>query len=236
MTTKSLFRLGITSIVFFISSQAITMEQAVDWSKIKWTSASVLLHYTDDNGIKKVILAEEAGGSDINTFCDFGGKREKEEMDPLQTAGHELFEEAILAQTIGWTLEQTRDFLQTDNTDIISVYSRPNWGHVAYITNFTPYRNFLFKNFRSARKNAKLGRYREKKRLAIVTWQNLEKAVIDGNNMVEALVQDPNTGKFNKDIIPLRPSFTTGLRPYFLDECPQKGSHEKIQIYKIGRK
>lgn len=212
-------------------------------SELKYTSASVLPYYLDRQGIKKVILADEAHGRDRTTFADFGGKRDRGETHPVQTAAHEFYEEAILPNTLGWSLPQTQDFIdiaKAQNTHFINVFSNKKMCHVTYLTDFTPYRNTLFKQFPIARKNATQHKFREKNRLAIVEWDNLKNTIskqqrswIPKNNpvRVSALVQNPRTGRFNTEIITLRPSFVMSLRPFFLNRPYVQGWSKKIRFY-----
>src|SRR5207244_7730483 len=117
-------------------------------SQLKYSSASVLLFYIDKHGTEKVILADEAHGWDKGTFADFGGKRDKGEVHPVQTAAHEFYEEAIIPNIFGWSLPQTQDFIdiaKSNNTQQINVFSNKKICHVTYITDFTNYRDTLFK-------------------------------------------------------------------------------------------
>ena len=212
-------------------------------SELKYSSGSVLLVYTDRNGTQKVILADEAHGWDRGTFCDFGGKRDKGEVHPVQTAAHEFYEEAIMPTIFGWSLDKTRDFIdiaKSNNTRQINVYSNKKMCHVTYITDFTQYRDIFFKQFPTARRNAKDHRFREKNRLAIVTWQNLKDTITQQRSSwftknqpvkVSALVQDPRTGRFNIETITLRPSFVMSLRPFLLNRPYIQGWNKKIRFY-----
>lgn len=212
-------------------------------SELQYRSSSVLLFYTDRHGTQKAILADEAHGWDSTTYCDFGGKRERGEVHPVQTAAHEFYEEAIIPATLGWTLEDTRNFIdiaKSRNTQQINVYSNKKICHVSFLTDFTQYRDQFFKKFPIARKNAKDHRFREKNKLAIVTWQDLKDAVTQQrkswftrNQAVSlfALVQNPRTGRFNKEIIALRPSFVMSLRPFFLNRAYIQGQNQKIRFY-----
>lgn len=217
--------------------------QAPRLSQLKYNSASVLLVYTDRHGTEKVILADEAHGWDRGTFADFGGKRDKGEVHPIQTAAHELYEEAIFPMTLGMSLQQTQDFIdiaKSNNTQQINVFSNKKICHVTYITDFTNYRDTFFKQFPIARKNVKDHHFKEKNKLAIVTKQDLKDAVTQQrkswftkNQIVNvfALVQNPRTGRFNKEIIALRPSLVMSLRPYFLNRSYIQGWNKKIRFY-----
>jgi len=212
-------------------------------SELKYKSASVLLYYFDRQGVKKVILADEAHGWDRTTFADFGGKRDNGETHPVQTAAHEMYEEAIIPDTLGWSLNQTRDFIdiaKNNSTHLITVYSNKKMCHVTYFTDFTPYRNIFFREFPIARKNATQGKFREKNKLAIVTWDDLKDVVSKQRssstprNMpvrMSALVQNPRTGRFNTELITLRPSLVISLRPFFLNRSYVQGWSKKIRFY-----
>jgi len=212
-------------------------------SQLKYGSASVLLIYTDRHGAEKVILADEAHGWDRGTFADFGGKRDKGETHPVQTAAHEFYEEAIIPAIFGWSLQDTQNFIdiaQANNTQQINVYSNKKMCHVTYITDFTQYRDTFFKQFPLARRTVKDHHFREKNKLAIVTRQDLKDAVthqrrswFTKNQPVKlfALVQNPRTGRFNKEMITLRPSLVMSLRPYFFNRPYIQGWSKKIRFY-----
>ncbi|HLJ30884.1 MAG TPA: NUDIX hydrolase [Candidatus Babeliales bacterium] len=212
-------------------------------SELKYTSASVLPYYFDQQGVKKVILADEAHGWDRTTFADFGGKRDNGETHPVQTAAHELYQEAIIPTTLGWSLDQTLDFIdiaKSGNTQLITVYSRKKTCHVTYFTDFTPYRHTLFHHFPGARRHATQSEFREKNKLAIVEWDTLKNVVSQQRssytpkNMpvrISALVQNPRTGKFNTEMITLRPAMVMSLRPFFLNRMYVQGWSKKIRFY-----
>ena len=133
--------------------------------------------------------------------------------------------------------------------------------NVTYIVNFNKYKTKLFKKFYDARiQEKKLGHYAllrstsyegqvttEKDRLAKVRWRDLERAIINQENKlktacpselversrvtVSAYVLNPETRKFNKETITLRPILVMTLRPFFLGCDHEQGENEKIRYY-----
>lgn len=216
---------------------------ATKLSQYPYRSASVLLWYADRNNTEKFILADEAGGRDRGTYCDFGGKREKGENHPIMTAAHEFYEEAIIPNTLGWTLPQVEQFIditKADNTKLINAYSNAITCHVTYLVDFTPYKDQLFKKFPHARKHAKKHHFREKNNLAIITKKDLINAIEQRTHRfwrrwfslkVSALVQNQRTHKFEKKMITLRPAFVKSVSPYLLDKPYKQGLSKKIRFY-----
>lgn len=119
--------------------------------------------------------------------------------------------------------------------------------NATYIVNFNKYKTKLFNNFYDAREqeiaryNAANtpGKYRvttEKDRLAKVRWKDLEKAIVNQKHTndlvtVSAYVLDPQTNRFNKETITLRPILVITLRPFFLNRAWEQGENEKIRYY-----
>jgi hypothetical protein len=225
-------------------------------------SASVLPTITENDELY-AILSREAYGrkhkfGKLHKYDDFSGSRDEGENHPIETAAHEFLQEAILAGTLRWNLDQTIEFLkpENNNTWAIIVYSaeaNPNIPHirkarnVTYLTHFDSYKNRFFRNFHNARRK-EVEQYKkegvskshwtnaEKDRLAKVKWSDLKTAIInqdDPNEIVEveALVMNPRTRRFTKQMIQLRPFLVIKLRPYFLDQDYKKGENEKIRLY-----
>jgi len=214
-------------------------------SDLNYKSASVLPYYYHHRE-KWAILPREAFGKDKGTCDDFGGSRDKGETHPVQTAGHELYEEAIASQTLGLTLRQTIDFINKNSTYIISYSDNRGTCNVTYITNFDHCKNQFFKNFYNARNNAPSHKYKEKDKIFIVKWKNLKKAIIDQANSftnrwfgrffnrrltVKALELDPHTNQFNPANVTLRPFFVKKMRSFFLNKPYQHGMNKRIRHY-----
>lgn len=219
-------------------------------SDLRFKSASVLPYYRDRKKVKKVILSREAYGKDKMTYDDFGGSRDRGEDHPVVTAAREFYEEANIPKTVGLTLPQTQDYIdiaKTKNTKYIIAYSnKQGTCNVTFVTSFDPYKDALFKNFYDVRKHETRFHYKEKDRLAIVTWQNLKNAITGHNRnwfsrsffrastqniKVNALVQDPRTKKFHQQIITLRPFLVKKLRMFFMGDKYQQGLNKKIRFY-----
>lgn len=226
-------------------------------SQFDHLSAAVLPTFTHRN-IKWAILSREAYGSSKNSYDSFSGSKDKGETHPIETAAHEFLQEAILERVLNWNLDDTETFIDPENeyTWVVVAYEKdkkPNnlksraVRNVTYIVNFNKYKTKLFNKFYDAReqemaryKAAKTpGKYRvttEKDRLAKVRWSDLEKAIVNQKNgqdpvTVSAYVLDPETKKFNKEIITLRPILVMTLRPLFLKHSYEQGENEKIRYY-----
>jgi hypothetical protein len=227
---------------------------AIRLSQFPFKSASVQPYYTNDKGERCFIIAQEAAGSNRGDFCDFGGSREKGEDHPFQTAAHEFFEEAILRDTVGFTIEHTRHFIDlnqtNNNTKVIIAYTNnKKIYHVCYIVDFTEYKDQLCKKFAAARKHAKDWKFREKLTLAVVCETDLKDALTPKRSTfigrwlsnwfgtkkkpitVSARVQDPKTGAWMTQDIPLRPIYVRTMRPYLLNKPFKCGVSNKIRFY-----
>lgn len=203
-----------------------------------YQSASVLPVITFNNH-KSVILSQEAFGASRGTYDDFSGGKDRGETHPLITAAREFYEEAILKATTGLTLAQVTDYIdisKTNNTECIVSYSHRRGRNVTYITNFDMYKTMFLNNFYQARKNTTDYHSKEKDRIALVKWSDLEKtfAINKGNKnvTVEALELDPTTKTYHPARILLRPYFIKKLRPFFLNQPYTQGLNKKIRFYR----
>jgi hypothetical protein len=234
-----------------IASPAIGKVQTFRLSQFDHLSAAVLPTFTHRN-IKWAILSREAYGRNKSTYDSFSGSKDKGETHPIQTAAHEFLQEAILELVLDWDVKDVEQFIDpnNENTWIVVAYekevNRPI-RNVTYIVNFNKYKTKLFNNFYAARAQelaryeaARIpGRYRvttEKDRLAKVSWKDLEKAIVNQEHKndpvtVSAYVLDPQTQKFNRKTITLRPILVMTLRPLFLKRTYERGENEKIRYY-----
>lgn len=220
-------------------------------SSLNYKSASVLPYYYDNNK-KWVILSREASGVDKGTYDDFGGGRERDkgEQRPVVTAAREFYEEGILGKTINVTVPETVSLLKKNSSHIISYSNTRGTCNVTYITNFNDYKDQFFNNFYIARSNARNHKYREKDRIAVVTWDNLNNAIIkhakqadsfmwrwfghlsSQNATVSAMELDPATLQFKPAIIiTLRPFLVKKLKLFFLNKQHTKEKNKKIRHY-----
>lgn len=231
------------SIALIITTGIIT--GAVKLSSLNYKSASVLPYYYH-NETKWVILPQEAFGRDKGTVDDLGGSRDKGEKHPVVTAAREFYEEAIIKQTIGLTLQQTIRFLNKNSKYIIGYSNTKGSCNITYIVNFDQYKDMFFNNFYKARHNAPSHKYKEKDKIVVVKWQDLKdvftqqetgffrswfKRFFNQNVTVAALEQDPSTLTFCPTTVTLRPFLVKKLRPFFLDKPYQQGMNKKIRLY-----
>jgi hypothetical protein len=237
------------------STESIITTEPIRLSSLNYKSASVLPYYTYENE-KWVILSRERAGTDKGTFDDFGGKKSKWDKHPTITAAREFYEEAILQKTIGLDLPQTKDFLNSPTTEYIISYSEKNACkpehrgacHVTYIIDFNQYADQFLKNFYTARKNAHDFKYKEKDKIAIVTWKNFQDAIIKDSEQRKINLLSPETaslkrivmipalelqesGSFQPTTISLRLYCSKKLRPFFRDQPYQQGSYPNIRHY-----
>lgn len=218
-------------------------------------SASVTPVYTHKNKLC-VIPTREAEGKDQKkggkkyTYDDFSGGSEKGETNPLKTAAREFYEEAMIPKTLGLSLEETERFIK-ENTHYVIVYTKDKSAHnpksrevrnVTYIVNFDTYADKLFANFYDARKSEKeyykkLGTRKrhqhttEKDRIASIFWDDLKEASISNQKIIWAAVKNPQTNRFEKKQITLRPFFSSKLRPFFLNMPYEQGENDTIRHY-----
>lgn len=209
-------------------------------SHYSFKAGSVLPFFIDTNGIKYLILSREAHGNDRGTYDDFGGKRDYD-FGPNQnnpepyyfTPAREFFEEAILKLSIGLSLPDTLNFIniKSNNTQYVIAFS----SNIAYIVDFSIYKDTFFQNFYSAFNTTKNRHSKEKDRLALVEWDFL-KTTIKNNKFnigvtIPALVLDPQSLKWNNEQITLRGFFVKKFRPFFTDAPYQPGTIKKIRFY-----
>lgn len=239
-------------IVLNITLPTFSKVQTFRLSQFDHLSAAVLPTFTHRN-IKWAILSREGYGvSKKHTYDTFSGGKDKGETHPIQTAAHEFLQEAILENVLDWDLENAEIFIDPTHeyTWVVVAYegesNRPI-RNVTYIVNFNKYKTKLFNKFYDAREQEMArydaantpGKYRvttEKDRLAKVRWTELEKAIVNQENKndpvtVSAYVLDPETRKFNKEIIILRPILVITLRPLFLGRTHEQGENEKVRYY-----
>jgi 8-oxo-dGTP pyrophosphatase MutT (NUDIX family) len=206
-------------------------------SQFPFRAASVLPLITHNNELC-VILSREAFGSARGTYDDFGGSRDKGEEHPVVTAAREFYEEAILQKTIGLNVKEVQnyiDIIKTDNTLYVVAYSQKHTKNVTYVTDFNQYKDEFLNNFYPARRDVADFHLREKDRIAIVRYEDLEIAAAKTENTknakIQALVLDPKTQEWYHSHIKLRPFFVQKLRPFLLNQTYEQGLDEKIRFY-----
>ena len=208
-------------------------------SDFDYQSASVLPTYFE-RGTKYAILSREKYGRDKGKYDDFSGKRDEGEGHPVITASREFHEEAVIEDTIGLSLGETRDYIDiytSKNTQFIIANTTARGAkNVTYITSFKKYKNQFIKNFYSAVKNATKPENREKDRIALVKWNDLRQAIVDQPHSkapvyVHACVINPDTNEHENECILLRPYLAIKLRPFFCNEKYTEGKSRKIRFY-----
>ncbi len=221
----------------------------------RFGAGSVLPFFTDSNGIKYLILSRESErgrSKDKGTYDDFGGSRDydfgplKNEPEPYYfAAAREFYEEAILKDSCGLSLSNTIKFIDvaSNNTHHVIAFS----SGIIYITDFSLYKDALFKNFYTALRNTKNRHSREKDRIALVNWQTIETLInndpINSGRTVTALVlcpprrslcKNPLTlygQQWSEETITLRPWLVKKLRPFFMNKPYQEDVNNKIRRY-----
>jgi len=232
--------------IFTLLFTAQTTYSTLSLTDIQWKSSSVLPFFYNNKGEKYAILSREAAGRARGTYDDFGGKAETYDLHPLESAAREFWEEAILKDTINLTLEQTKEYLDidnTENTESIIVYLTDSSSNVTYITDFTNYYKDFFNNFYRVRKKQTRWKFKEKNKIAIVKWNDLACAVKSNVNkdtpvMVTATIINTRFSRRHKQDITLRDFFVIKTQPFFLNEDYQQGTNKtddeaniKIKIY-----
>ena len=204
-------------------------------SEFNFTSASVLPVFSRGNALY-LIVAREIEGKSRGLYDDFGGGREKNEHHPVVTAAREFFEEAILSLTIGLSLREVQNYIDTYNTKYIICHTKNERSKsVTYITQFNRYYKELLRNFYTARNKVKEAAYREKDHIAVIKWNQLEKTIARTRKIkkttITAWVIDPLTGNWNKKRIKLRASFVRKFKPFFLGRSYEKEWDQRIRFY-----
>lgn len=221
-----------------ISFSFFTYSNPPALSDFPYQSASVMPFYIERKQ-KYIILAQEEWGRDKGTYDDFGGKRDSNENHPLITATREFSEEAIVNETFGLDLQQTRNFIdiKAKNTHFIIANTAKNGGkHVTYITKINKYKTCFINSFYKARRQATKAENKEKSSLALVQWNDLKNVILNRtgryqNVWIKAQVIHPITHKKQEQMIQLRPYFVIKLEKFFKGEPYTHGKNKKIRFY-----
>jgi hypothetical protein len=253
---KKINLIPLLTALFIINIFPMASQPSFNLATYDYKAASVLPIYKELDQQEYVILTREIWGKDKGTYDDFSGGRNKGEMHPIETAAREFWEEGILNETLGWSLEDTKNFIdpQNNNTLQIIIYSKDrdpnnpqsrNSRSVTYIVNFDKYGNTLLNHFYDALTVEKIKHTTsphkgkrstmEKDLIASVPLSKFKEAIINNTNKVEALIINPETREFYHQKIILRPFLISKLRPYFLNKPYEQGENEKIKYYKVSR-
>lgn len=254
----SMFKKWVGLYLFIITASIFSMgvRPGQKLTSIQFTGAAVLPitewgKTGQDNETQKtkyILVSREAAGWDRGTWDTFGGSRDPHETNPLDTAAREFEEEGITAQTLGLDYVALRNFIDvaSGNTKMVLAKYMDHNGtqgtprfYVLYLTEF-PYTSIksFCENFFPARNSAKDAAHLEKDGLALVRWDDLERAIKDNpsttNIQVPAYEFDPKTkkNKQTKSMINLRPLIVKLLRPYIQGYPCVQGENDKIRFYK----
>ena len=224
-----------------------------------YKSAAVLAFFTKRKEKWAILSREGYGITKKHTYDAFSGGRDAGEIDVTLSAAREFHEEGILWEAVGLNLEDVEKFINpftSKNTLLVLAYERDKNNNnpkskdirnVTYLVNFNKYKTKLFNNFYDARAQ-EIARYEaagipgkdrhttEKDRIAKVRWTDLRTAIINQEKSsdpvyVGAYVLDPETRKFNKETVLLRPILVITLRPFLLNCEYEEGNNEKIRYY-----
>lgn len=242
ITVSSIFSMGVqpgqklTSIQF----TGAAVLPIVQWEK---TGQDNEVHKT-----KYLLVSREAAGWDRGTWDTFGGSRDAHETNPLDTAAREFEEEGITAQTLDLDYAAVRNFIDPENGNtkmVLAKYMDDNGNqgtprfYVLYLTEFSHKSIKAFREkFFQARAKAASPKYQEKDGIALVRWDDLEKAIKDNPSSMRIQVVahefDPETKKNKpmKSMINLRPLMVKVLRPYMQENPYVQGENDKTRFYK----
>lgn len=220
-----------------------------DLKNFNYTGASVLpmTSWAGKPGVKYVLLSEEAHGRDKGTWDDFGGAKDPYEIDPLQTAAREAWEESVNLLTKNQNFLTNYISLSANNTqDVIASIDKQM---VTYITNFeSTYLEHLTKNFHSKLRRTTDPHQTEKSRLAWVKYDDLKNVIANApRNATGQLIApirvtaniinpaDPSVkGQIRGQQIPLRLVFVSKLQEFFKDAPYVQGQDPRIKFFKRG--
>jgi 8-oxo-dGTP pyrophosphatase MutT (NUDIX family) len=201
-----------------------------------YRAAGVLPVYTH-NGKKWAVLAREAWGKPgtIGTYDSFAGSRKKDEHDPAVTAARECAEELITHLTMGKDSVEMRKYIDSINDNTERVIASKDKEYVLYVVRFDQHIDSIKKTFYSALKKPLPMDYKEKDKLAFVSWSQLRDASKHNSQTVQALVQEynPTTKEFElvEQCIKLRPILLGMLKLYFNETTYTVGADSKVHFY-----
>lgn len=208
---------------------------AVGASVIPLTAVKGMPYAPD--GTKYVLLSREAAGPDTGTYDAFGGAKDPGENHSNITAGRELAEETVYL--LG-DAKYLIDYLDVNNGNTKNIIANRSGRFVVYITEF-PYSQIdnLINQFHQSRNQAKDWKYKEKDKLALISYDRLKNTIANAARdssgklitpiLVKAHVYEKN-GEEYKDIN-LRPVFVNSLQNFFKGLPAQVGKHPNILFY-----
>ncbi len=220
----------------------INVMSTISLSAMEEVDGATVLPVFYEDGIRKVLISEEnvPGSPFYQTYEGWGGGfSPKEDKNALDTAAREFWEEALLQYTIGFTLEETKTYLQTKNVEaIIKVHAIPKFFPKKDEKRTKPIFIYIVKFERSDIEQIKKRffqqlqsynppdednfKFREKGNLAVVEWSSLVQSIREPNleigSSVRALVYDKESSDVSpkERIIPLRSILVAVLYDHFL--------------------
>jgi hypothetical protein len=221
-------------LLLFISTIIVPIVEQSVITDIRYRGAGVLPIYLDEEGDLCVVLGRERQGMSRGLYDLFGGRRDKGEHDPTQTAARECFEELVSQQTTGMSKEVLEDYVRENRTAVV-VSERKKY--VIFVVRFDQYIERIKKTFSCAIRDKKQKReYREKDRIAFAKLCDIKKVVESGSfAKVPALVQewDSGEGRFalKQKKIRLRPIFFYMMRLYFKEDAQLLGKDSKVHTH-----
>jgi hypothetical protein len=199
-------------------------------SSISYSAAGVLPLFTKNNKLYAV-LSREAYGRNKGTYDSFAGSRDAHEHNPTVTAARECAEEMISHRTMNLSVKQMQQYIDPRKKHTTMVLAYPSFKYVLFITHFDAHINAFLRNFYPVLRKTRQFKYREKDRIAIVAWDDLQHTILHNKNQVCAEVLDPYTNKATSCMITVRPIVLRCLRPFFRNNRYQSGQYKKIRFY-----
>jgi hypothetical protein len=203
--------------LLWISSYAVCIQDST-LATFPYNGAGILPIYTR-HGRKWVVVSREVAGRNKGTYDSFSGSRAKTEHIPIDTAAREGAEELIAHRTLGMDILGVKNWLTNHTDQIIALQQKQYVLYVARLNHDQV--DCLKKNFYSARNESFEHCYREKDRLAFVSWSNLETMIHAGKTTVMARVLNQNTNQLEKKIITIRPILIATLQA-IIEQEPKK--------------
>lgn len=233
---KSLHIISVLCLALLGTSSTLLLSPAQNpFVNVSYNGAGVLPIYVHKED-KFVVLGCERHGVDRGTYDSFAGARDAGEFNPTLTAARECAEELITHRTMRKNVSQLQDYIDVNhkNTELVIVSNRKQY--VLFVVNFDQYIDSIKRSFYKTVKKPKISsKYKEKDKLAFVSWNAFEEAIKNNSTAVIARVQEEDPIKckltLKKQTIQLRPILVSVMRPYFNNEQYQKGLHPKIRLY-----
>jgi hypothetical protein len=197
------------------------------------SGATVLSVFYGKKGVRKVLISEEnvAGSPFYQKYEGWGGSFDKDvDHNEFDTAIRELWEEMLAERIFGWDIEKTAKRVKKNTETKVATNNIPRFFpkadcRIITATNYFFITQFKKKVIKKIKENFATAlasyedteenfKFREKGKLAVVTWDSLVQAIISVTP-VAATVYKSGTEK-EKTTIELRSILMGGLRDHFL--------------------